>query len=101
VRADVCLAPAWYESFPLYPLEAMACGVAVVTTPKGVEDYAKPDANCLVIPPRDPAAAAAALVRLWSNPQERARLSNAASLDAQRFTWTRSVETMSALLGVS
>jgi glycosyltransferase involved in cell wall biosynthesis len=33
--ADVVMCPSWYESFPLYPLEAMACGAPIVTTPFG------------------------------------------------------------------
>lgn len=31
-EAHVALCPAWYESFPMYPMEAMSCGCAVVTT---------------------------------------------------------------------
>jgi glycosyltransferase involved in cell wall biosynthesis len=39
-ESDIVLCPSWYESFPLPPIEAMACGTAVVTTPYGTEDYA-------------------------------------------------------------
>ncbi len=38
-ESDIMLCPSWYESFPLPPLEAMACGTAVITTPNGTGDY--------------------------------------------------------------
>jgi len=41
-----------YESFPLFPLEAMACGLAVITTAPGTEDYAVNQENCLVVEPK-------------------------------------------------
>ena len=37
-ESDIVLSPSWYESFPLPPIEAMACGTAVITTPYGTED---------------------------------------------------------------
>jgi glycosyltransferase involved in cell wall biosynthesis len=41
------------ESFPLPPLEAMACGCAVITTPYGVEDYVVNGENALLTQPDD------------------------------------------------
>jgi len=41
------------ESFPLPPLEAMACGSAVVTTPYGTEDYAIDGFNSLIVEPNN------------------------------------------------
>ena len=63
-----CLVPSWFESFPLPPLEAMACGTAVVTTPAGNEDYVRNGRNALTAPARDPRALAAALLRLEGDP---------------------------------
>ncbi len=39
------------ESFPLPPLEAMACGAAVITTPYGTEDYTVDRDNALIVEP--------------------------------------------------
>ena len=39
------------ESFPLPPLEAMACGCSVITTPFGTEDYAVDGETALVVEP--------------------------------------------------
>lgn len=61
---DVCVVGSWYESFPLPPLEAMACATPVVCTPLGTEDYAEHERNCLVVPPRDPQAIADAVQRV-------------------------------------
>ena len=92
------LCPSWYESFPLFPIEAMACGSAVVTTPFGTEDYAVDDVNALVVPAREPDAMAAALVRLHREPETRRRLVERGTSDARAFTWERSVARMEELL---
>src|SRR5262249_12366446 len=59
--ADCLVTPSWYESFPLPPLEAMACGVPVITTRYGTEDYAEDGRNALVVDPRHPDLLAAAI----------------------------------------
>jgi glycosyltransferase involved in cell wall biosynthesis len=97
-EGHVLLSASWYESFPLFPLEAMACGTAVVTTPYGTEDYARDGETALVVPPRDPQAMAAALVRLARDPGERAALAERGRAAAAGFTWSRSVERMETLL---
>lgn len=62
--ADVCVLGSWYESFPLPPLESMACGTPVVCTRLGTEDYAKHDWNCLIAPAKNPGALAEAIRRV-------------------------------------
>jgi glycosyltransferase involved in cell wall biosynthesis len=98
VHAVLC--SSWYESFPLYPLEAMACGAAVVTTPLGVEDYAFDGKNALVVPAREPRAMADALVRVLTDAALRAELGERAQADARRHTWEKSSARMSELLGI-
>ena len=51
-ESDIVLCPSWYESFPLPPIEAMACGTAVITTPYGTEDYAIDGHTAIVARPR-------------------------------------------------
>ena len=58
----------WYESFPLPPLEAMACGAPVICTPIGIEDYAVDRKNCLIVPPRNPKELASAILALRNDP---------------------------------
>lgn len=97
-ESHVCFMNSWYESFPLPPLEAMACGTAVVTTRLGTEDYAVDEENALVVPPRSPAALAAAIRRLIEDPALARRLALAGAESARRFGWDRAVDTLEGIL---
>ena len=97
-ESHATLCPSWYESFPRYPIEAMACGSAVVTTPFGTEDYTRDGENCLVVPRREPERMAEALVRLWRDQDLRRRLTEQAREDVKEITWERSVTRMEELL---
>jgi glycosyltransferase involved in cell wall biosynthesis len=90
--ADVVMCPSWYESFPLPPLEGMACGVPVVTTSIGTEDYAINEENCLVVPPRNPAAMADAILRLLTDDSLRERFRIKGPVTAKRFTWEKTTD---------
>ena len=64
-----------FQAFGLPVLEAMACGtVSVVTDAGGVREYAHDEENCLLVAPRDTAAAARAILRLLSDDPLVARL---------------------------
>jgi len=81
----VTVYPSLGEGFGLPVLEAMACGAAVLTTPRlslpevggDAVAYSEPDADAL----------AAELGRLLDDPAERARLGAAALRRAAGFTW--------------
>lgn len=90
--ADLVLCPSWYESFPLYPLEAMACGVPIVTTPFGVEDYCQNEKNCLIVPPKDEQAMADAVLRLIQSPPLAQQLGAQAAKTGKLFTWKKAVD---------
>jgi D-inositol-3-phosphate glycosyltransferase len=87
--ADIVVSVPWYEPFGIAPVEAMACGKAVVVSAVGghldtVEDGVT---GCLV-PPRDPAALTAALTRLVADPGLRRKLGTAgAARAAARYSW--------------
>ncbi|NLD70490.1 MAG: glycosyltransferase family 1 protein, partial [Limnobacter sp.] len=62
--ADVFVTTPWYEPFGITPLEAMACARPVVGSAVGGIKYSVDDGvTGLLVPPRDPAALAAALLR--------------------------------------
>jgi glycosyltransferase involved in cell wall biosynthesis len=75
-HAVVCVP--WYEPFGIVPLEAMACGVPVVASAVGGQvDTVVHGVTGLHVPPRDPAALAAALEDLLDHPERRAQLGRA------------------------
>jgi glycosyltransferase involved in cell wall biosynthesis len=89
--ADLVVCPSWYESFPLPPLEAMACGAPVVTTRIGTEDYAFDGKNSLVVPPRNVKCLATAITRLLSDESLRESFKKEGIKTASDFTWYNSV----------
>lgn len=95
---DIMLCPSWYESFPLFPLEAMACGLAVITTPFGTEDYARDGKNCLIVSPKYPEEMARAVIRLIEDKTFSESLGKEGIKTAQRFTWERAVEKLEKIL---
>lgn len=68
--ADALLFPvSWEEPFGLAPLEAMAAGTPVIATGTGGSaEYLADEENCLLVPPEDPEALAAAVRRLEGDP---------------------------------
>jgi glycosyltransferase involved in cell wall biosynthesis len=97
--ADILLSASWYESFPLFPIEAMACGLAVITTAAGTEDYAISGETAEIVEPRDPESIARGLERLIVNPDYRFALASKGQIKSREFTWERSVKRMAELLG--
>jgi glycosyltransferase involved in cell wall biosynthesis len=97
-ESDIVLCPSWYESFPLPPIEAMACGTAVITTPYGTEDYAVDGHNAIVVRPRvisDFVVALDGLVRL---PGLRDQLARNGRAMAESLTWDGAVNAREELL---
>jgi glycosyltransferase involved in cell wall biosynthesis len=89
-RASVFCLPSEQEGFGIVFLEAMASGLPVVSTTAAAIPEVVPDGEAgLLVPPRDPAALAEALLRLLQDPQLRARLRDAGRLQARRFSWER------------
>jgi glycosyltransferase involved in cell wall biosynthesis len=74
--SDVVLFPVrWQEPWGLVPLEAMALGRLVIATGQGGSgEYLRDQENCLLVPPGEPRAIAAAVRRLADDPQLRARI---------------------------
>jgi glycosyltransferase involved in cell wall biosynthesis len=84
-RAGVFVLPSLAEGISLTLLEAMACGLPVVATavggtPEAVED----GVTGLLVPAADPAALAAAVRRVWRDPELGRRLGAAGRRRAER-----------------
>jgi glycosyltransferase involved in cell wall biosynthesis len=104
MAADIAVVPSVrddsgnVDGLPNVVLEALASGTPVVTTAAGgIGSVVEDGTTALVVPERDPAAIAAALQRLASNPAGAARMGAAArSLVAGRFGWARVAERFEA-----
>jgi glycosyltransferase involved in cell wall biosynthesis len=82
------LCGSWSEGFALPPLEAMACGCAVVSTDcGGNRDYAEHEKTALLSPPRNPELLAQNLLRLLDDDALRLRLAKAGVERVRDFTW--------------
>lgn len=89
--ADVFVLASLYESFPLTPLEAMACGAPVVTTKYGTEDYAVDGETALVVPPKNPKKMAEAILRILQDEGLKEKLRKKGLGVAKQFTWEKTV----------
>jgi len=94
-EAEVAVVPSLYEGFSLPAVEAMACGLPLVTTTGGaLPEVVGTDGGCaLLVPPNDPGALAAAIVRALDDADLRARLGAAGRERVlEKFTWRATAE---------
>ncbi|GBF32460.1 glycosyltransferase [Desulfocucumis palustris] len=98
-RADLFVYTSYYEAFGLPPLEAMACGTAVITTDcGGNRDYASHGENCIVVPPSNINLLTDSMHRLLTNDNERQILANAGLNTARAWTWQRTAAQLISIL---
>jgi glycosyltransferase involved in cell wall biosynthesis len=95
---DVYVLSSAWEAFPIAVLEAQACGIPqVVTAVGGTRESVVPETG-IVVPPRDPAALAEAVIQLLRDPQRRAAMTNASRVrHAERFAVERMVADTAAV----
>jgi glycosyltransferase involved in cell wall biosynthesis len=96
--AHIVMMPSWYESFPLPPIEAMACGSAVVCTRFGTEDYAIHRTNALVSQPRAINELAGFVSELIHSRDLMLDLALHGLDTAQEFTWDAATNRLESVL---
>jgi glycosyltransferase involved in cell wall biosynthesis len=90
---DVLAWPSTYEGFGMVLVEAMSQRLPVVATPVGCAPGLVVDGNSgMLVPPRDPAALAAALSRMLADPALRRHCAANAFERVRRMTWTTTAE---------
>jgi glycosyltransferase involved in cell wall biosynthesis len=93
---DIFVLPSLMEGMSLALQEAMASGMAVITTETcGMIDSVENDFNGFLIPPADSYALENAIWKLSQNPELRARFGKAAQDTVRRrFTWARTIDSV-------
>jgi glycosyltransferase involved in cell wall biosynthesis len=99
-RADIFVLPTLADSFGLVHLEAMACGVPVVTTPH-CGSVVRDGVDGFIVPIRDAGALADCLQQLLEVHDLRKQMGASAREQARDFTWARYGERLVHSLGVS
>ena len=97
---EVAVVPSLYEGFSLPAVEAMSCGVPLVSTTGGaLPEVVGPDGEAaLAVAPGDAGALAGALERVMDDPGLRARLGESGrSRVLDRFTWRRAAAETAAV----
>ncbi len=88
-RADVFLNTTNVDNAPVSVLEALACGLCVVSTDVGgIPDYVRNGEEALLVPPDDAEAMAAAVRRVLSEPGLAQRLSAGGRARAEKADWS-------------
>jgi glycosyltransferase involved in cell wall biosynthesis len=88
-RGEIFLNTTNVDNTPVSVLEAMACGLPVVSTNVGGIPYLlKTEEDALLVPANDPAAMAAAIGRVLREPALARRLSRNARATAEQRSWS-------------
>jgi glycosyltransferase involved in cell wall biosynthesis len=97
---EIYLCPSWDEGLGMPPMEAMACGAALVTYDNGgCRDYALDGETALVARRRDVGDLALKLERLAADAELRARIASAgATFIRNTFDWGRAVQRMEEIV---
>ena len=91
--ADVFLDGSTFQGFGRPALEAMACGAAcVLTNVGGVNEYARHEDNCLLVPPQDPRAFADAILRLLQDGRLKQKLIEGGLKTARNYCHKREAQ---------
>jgi glycosyltransferase involved in cell wall biosynthesis len=98
--ADVFVFPSLIEGMPLVVLEAMACGLPIITTRNGPGEILRDGVDGFFVPIRDPEAIALRLEQLYRDRGLLEQMSKNAREQALRHTWnTYACRAADAVLG--
>lgn len=89
-QGSVFVHPSLEEGLSLVQLEAMACGLPLIsTTNTGAEDIMRDGVEGFIVPIRDVKALKSKILYMYNNPKKRMQMSKNAKKRAHVFTWNR------------
>jgi glycosyltransferase involved in cell wall biosynthesis len=89
-RADILLNSTLIDNQPLSILEAMASGMPIVSTGVGdISNMIEHGVNGTIVPPKDPAAMAEAVISLLKHPDHARTMASCAFERLDRYSWKR------------
>lgn len=98
-QADIFINTTNVDNTPISVIEAMACGLCIVSTNVGGIPYLlEHEHDALLVPPNDPQAMADAVRRILTEPGLAERLSRNARSKAEQFDWSVILPQWEALL---
>jgi len=88
-KGDIFLNTTNFDNTPVSVMEAMACGLCIVSTNVGGIPFLVEDGvDALLVPPNDPDAMAAAVKRILTEPGLAGKCSTNARRKAEQFDWS-------------
>jgi glycosyltransferase involved in cell wall biosynthesis len=98
-QGDIFLNTTHFDNTPVSVVEAMACGLCVVSTNVGGMPYlVEHERDGLLVPTNDPEAMAAAVARLLKDRELACRLSREGRQKAERYNWPAVLAEWEAML---
>lgn len=97
--SDIFVFTSLWEGFGLPPLEAMACGCAIISSDvKGINEYAKNNINALIYPPKNIKELTLRIEELIKNHKKRENLQKEAIKTSKEFSWEKSANKLLELM---
>jgi glycosyltransferase involved in cell wall biosynthesis len=97
--SDIFISTSWQEGFGLPPLEAMACGcAAIISNSGGVNEYARPNENCLMFEAKNENELRDCIILLLENEILRIELALHGKKDSIKFSWKNSANQLLEIL---
>jgi glycosyltransferase involved in cell wall biosynthesis len=91
-KSTIAVVPSVYEGFGIPAVEAMACGVPLITTSGGALPEVVGDA-AMIVPPADAAALTKAITFLFNNSDQRKKLAQAGLERVNSvFSWPKAAQ---------